>query len=48
MSRRRYTSDVYKRQIQEGKVEFRARTAAENREIALGEVIKLVKEELQK
>ena len=36
------------RGIQEGKVEFRARTAAENREIALGEVIKLVKEELQK
>ena len=36
------------RGIQEGKVEFRARTAAENREIALDEVIKLVKEELQK
>lgn len=36
------------RGIQEEKVEFRARTAAENREIALGEVIKLVKEELQK
>ena len=36
------------RGIQERKVEFRARTAAENREIALGEVIKLVKEELQK
>lgn len=36
------------RGIKEGKVEFRARTAEENREVALDEVITLVKKELQK
>lgn len=36
------------RGIKEGKVEFRARTAAENNEVALDEVITLIQKELQK
>ena len=36
------------RGIKDGNVEFRARTAAENSDVALDEVVALVKKELQK
>ena len=36
------------RGIKDGNVEFRARTASENSDVALDEVVALVKKELQK